>query len=92
MTTAVTPKPTDRVTIIYGRPNYRPTLFVGTVHGIDATTITVQSDVDRGSAFGSILRRDRIRSIEIHEQPPVCTEFKGTGSRCTECRYRKDFH
>jgi hypothetical protein len=94
----ITAKVGDRATITYGRPGkkglpgYRATLLVGTVHSVETWGYVFQLDGDRGSAIASCVLAKAIWDIKIHEQPPVCTEFAGTGQRCTKCRYRRDFH
>jgi len=92
MTSPTDLKPTDRVSILYGRPGTLATLYVGTVLEVETHRVIVQSDGDRGTALAVGLLRQSIRSIEVKPQPPVCVKFVGTGSRCTECRYRRDFH
>jgi hypothetical protein len=91
-TTDTTAKTGDRVVIVYGRPGYRPAQYTGTVLRVETFRLVIQRDEDRGTAIASGLHLNAIQSIEIKATPEACTAFQGTGTRCTQCRYRRDFH
>lgn len=83
----------DRVFVIaYREGNKRAHLLEGTVRVRDFNELTITTEECGPIQFGYRVKAAHIHRIVRKDIPPVCDAFKGTGNRCTECRYRRAMH